>query len=43
MAAGLETSDLVRAAAERYFERGFVEPAGSIKIRLFHLNFQCSF
>src|SRR5262249_29376337 len=30
MAAGLETSDLVRAAAERYLERGFVEPTGSI-------------
>src|SRR5262249_21402479 len=30
MAAGLETSDLIRAAAERYFERGFVEPTGSI-------------
>src|SRR5262249_37854418 len=30
MAAGLETSDLVRAAAERYLERGFVEPMGSI-------------
>src|SRR6516225_9635296 len=30
MAPGLETSDLVRAAAERYFERGFVEPTGSI-------------
>src|SRR5262249_10229361 len=26
----LETSDLVRAAAERYLERGFVEPTGSI-------------
>src|SRR5262249_11339740 len=30
MAAGLETSDLVRAAAEPYLERGFVEPTGSI-------------
>src|SRR5262244_2051745 len=30
MAPGLETSDLIRAAAERYFERGFVEPTGSI-------------
>src|SRR6516164_2929868 len=30
MAARLETSDLVRAAAERYLERGFVEPTGSI-------------
>src|SRR5262249_20537355 len=30
MAAGLETSDLVRAAAERYLERGFVEPTGGI-------------
>src|SRR5215510_8152200 len=30
MAPGLETSDLVRAAAERYLERGFVEPTGSI-------------
>src|SRR5262249_47493590 len=30
MAPGLETSDLIRAATERYFERGFVEPAGSI-------------
>src|SRR5262249_9549253 len=30
MAARLETSDLVRAAAERYLERGFVEPMGSI-------------
>src|SRR5262249_37288663 len=30
MTARLKTSDLVRAAAERYFERGFVEPAGSI-------------
>src|SRR5262249_7646583 len=30
MAAGLETSDLVRAAAERYLERGFVKPTGSI-------------
>src|SRR6516162_4452059 len=30
MAAGLETSDLVRAAANRYLERGFVEPTGSI-------------
>src|SRR6516164_1494621 len=30
MAPGLETSDLVRAAAERYFERGSVEPTGSI-------------
>src|SRR6516165_10531348 len=30
MAAGLETFDLVRAAAERYLERGFVEPMGSI-------------
>src|SRR5262249_51858080 len=30
MAAGLETSHLVRAAAERYLERGFVEPTGSI-------------
>src|SRR5262245_54810552 len=30
MATGLETSDLVRAAAERYLERGFVEPTGSI-------------
>src|SRR5262245_27580055 len=30
MATGLETSDLVRATAERYLERGFVEPPGSI-------------
>src|SRR5262249_61091778 len=30
MTARLETSDLVRAAAERYLERGFVEPTGSI-------------
>src|SRR5215813_9721928 len=30
MTARLETSDLVRAAAERYVERGFVEPTGSI-------------
>src|SRR5262249_1168064 len=30
MAPGLETSDLVRAATERYLERGFVEPTGSI-------------
>src|SRR5262249_46885646 len=30
MAPGLETSDLVRAAAERDLERGFVEPTGSI-------------
>src|SRR5262245_59793081 len=30
MAAGLETPDLVRAAAEWYLERGFVEPTGSI-------------
>src|SRR5438477_5410725 len=30
MAAGLETSDLVRAAAERYFERGLVESMGGI-------------
>src|SRR5262249_50429641 len=30
MAPGLETCDLIRAAAERYFERGFVEPTGSI-------------
>src|SRR5262249_3855995 len=28
--ARLETSDFVRAAAERYLERGFVEPTGSI-------------
>src|SRR5262252_2302557 len=30
MTARLETSDLVRATAERYLERGFVEPTGSI-------------
>src|SRR5215475_4366108 len=30
VAPGLETSDLVRAAAERYLERGLVEPTGSI-------------
>src|SRR5262252_6736531 len=30
MTARLETSDLVKAAAERYLERGFVEPTGSI-------------
>jgi hypothetical protein len=30
MAPGLETSDLVKATAERYLERGFVEPTGSI-------------
>src|SRR5262245_32683093 len=30
MAAGLETSDLVRAATGRYLERGFVESTGSI-------------
>src|SRR5215831_15390492 len=30
MTAGLETPDLVRAAAERYLERGFVKPTGSI-------------
>src|SRR5215470_15297480 len=30
VAPGLETSDLVRAAANRYLERGFVEPTGSI-------------
>src|SRR2546429_8614494 len=30
MASGLETSDLVRATAERHLERGFVEPTGSI-------------
>src|SRR5262245_36321121 len=30
MAAGIETSHLLRAAAERYLERGFVEPTGSI-------------
>ena len=30
MAAGLERSDLVRAAAERYFERGLVESMGGI-------------
>src|SRR5262245_30183642 len=30
MAAGLETSDLVRATAERHLERGFVEPTGNI-------------
>src|SRR5215471_8118698 len=30
VAAGLETSDFVRAAAERYLERGFVKPTGSI-------------
>src|SRR5262249_46219533 len=30
MAPGLETSDLVRAAAERYLERCFVEPMASI-------------
>src|SRR5262245_7292254 len=29
MAPGLERSDLIRAAAERYFERGCFEPAGS--------------
>src|SRR5262245_29938903 len=30
MTARLETSDLVRAATQRYLERGFVEPTGSI-------------
>src|SRR4029453_5218186 len=30
MAAGLETSDLVRAAAERHLERGLIESTGSI-------------
>src|SRR5262249_46028213 len=30
MAPRLETSDFVRAAAERYLERGFVKPTGSI-------------